>query len=124
MILHEEEIPPRILSQRPVKLLDACGHVLPIYLDFIDSLPAFIAVVKVKFQERGVSSNGLAKVDRLEFVLRTGKRELSLRMKWQELLKPGQTAAMSMKFHRLHLENICPGCQSENESTENGEVEW
>jgi hypothetical protein len=124
VLLHQEQIPPQVLFQQPVKLLDACGYILPIQLDLIDSLEAFIAVVKVKFRHRGVSPQGLSKIDRLEFALRAGQRELSFNKNWRQVFRPGQIVDMRMKFRHLHPENICPDCHSKNEGTESGEVSW
>jgi hypothetical protein len=126
MMLHKEEIPPRILFQQPVKLLNACGYVSPIYLDLIDSLEAFITVVKVKFKQRGVSSKGLSKVDNGEFVLRVGQKEVSLNQEWQALFRPGQTVTMSMIFYSKSFSatHRCFGCHSNIDSVLSDEIEW
>jgi hypothetical protein len=124
LVRQQNEIPPQVPLQRPIKLLDACGYETYFHLDFIISLDVFKYAIRSRFEERGVSPNGLQKVDRLESAVRAGKKEVSLKRKWQQVFKPGKIVEMSMKFRRLHPENICPGCQSENENVENGDVEW
>jgi hypothetical protein len=122
----QNEIPPQVPLQRPVKLLDACGFETYFHLDFIISLGVFKAAIRARFEERGVSPNGLQKVDRLEFVVRAGKKELSLKRKWQQVFKPGQTVNMSMKFRYIEQTryDICPRCQNKYLSRYEDEVEW
>jgi hypothetical protein len=124
LVRQQTEIPPQVPLQRPVKLLDACGYETYFHLDFIISLDVFKYAIRARFEERGVSPNGLQKVDRLEFAVRAGKKELSLKRKWQQVFKPGQTVDMSMKFRRLAVEQACPRCRCEYQDCPSDEVEW
>jgi hypothetical protein len=134
LVRQQNEMPPQVPLQRPVKSLDACGFETYFHcgfetyfhLDFIISLGVFKAAIRARFEERGVSPNGLQKVDRLEFVVRAGKKELSLKRKWQQVFKPGQTVNMSMKFRYIEQTryDICPRCQNKYLSRYEDEVEW
>lgn len=120
----EKQIPPQVLLQRPVVLLDACGTVAPFHLEFINSLDAFVAVLRVRFKHSGVSGRGLKKLDRLEFVIRDRQRELCLTDTWEAVFRPGQKVDMSMVFRRYGLQHTCPGCHVENEGIGDLEKEW
>jgi hypothetical protein len=87
---------------------------------------AFIAVVKVKFRQRGVSPKGISKVDRREFVVRAGQEKLSLNRKWQAMYRPGQTVTMSMIFRpERYIAGLeCPGCHIKFDGNQSGEIEW
>ncbi|MCJ1418215.1 hypothetical protein MMC32_004562 [Xylographa parallela] len=78
----QQSIPPQILLQRPVQLLDACGRVTAFHLEIIDCIEAFIAVLKIRFRQSGVTDKGLQKLDNFEFVLRDRSKELSLQQPW------------------------------------------
>ena len=69
MMQLQHEIPAQVLLQKPVLLLDACGRMAPFHLEFINSKEAFLAVLKVRFQQCGVTPKGLRKIDRFEFIL-------------------------------------------------------
>lgn len=120
----EKQIPPQVLLQRPIVLLDACGNVAPFHTEFINSLDAFVAVLKVRFKQSGVSGRGLKKLDRLEFVIRDRQRELCLTDTWEAVFRPGQKVDMSMAFRRYGSENICPGCHARGEGIGDHEKEW
>ena len=62
-------LPPQVLLQNPVTLLDACGKVSAFHLDFTNSTAAFIAVLKVRFKQEGVGSVGIQMLENFEFVL-------------------------------------------------------
>jgi hypothetical protein len=119
LLRQQKEIPSQVLLQRPVKLLDACGYETYFHLDFFVSLDVFKYAIRARLEDRGVSPNGLQKVDRLEFAVRAGKKELSLKRRWQQVFKPGQTVHMGMKFRRVAKEQACPRCRCHKD-----EVEW
>ena len=119
-----KQIPPQVLLQRPVVLLDACGKVAPFHLEFINSMEAFVAVLKVRFKQNGVTGRSLKKLDRLEFVIRDRQRELRLTDTWEAIFRPGQTVDMSMKFRRHGSQRTCPGCHIENEGVGDYKREW
>lgn len=121
---HQQHIPAQVLLQRPVVLLDACGRAAPFHLDFINSKEAFLTVLKVRFEQCGVTPKGIKKIDRSEFILRDLQRAICLDAPWQTMFKPGQTATMSMVFHCFSRESTCPGCQSTNQKTGCGDTEW
>jgi len=120
----QQQIPAQVLLQRPVVLLDACGMAAPFHLDFINSKKVFLAVLKIRFEQYGVTPKGIKKIDRSEFILRDLRKDISLDGPWQTMFKPGQTATMSMVFRRFTRESICPGCQCTNEKTGCGDTEW
>lgn len=120
----QQQLPAQVLLQKPVVLLDACGRAAPFHLDFIDSKEAFLAVLKIRFEQCGVTPQGIGKIDRFEFILRDRRRDISLNAPWQTVFKPGQNAAMSMVFRRLASGSTCPGCGSVNEEADQCDTEW
>lgn len=120
----EKQIPPQVLLQRPVVLLDACGKMAPFHLEFINSMEAFVAVLKVRFKQNGVSSQGLKKLDRLEFELHDRQQELPVTGRWEKIFKPGQKVDMTMVFRHYGLQDSCPSCRVENEGICDHEKEW
>lgn len=109
------ELPPQVALQKPVTLLDACGKVSAFHLDFVDCAQAFLAVLKIRFQQHGVTELGLKMLDDSQFVLEDFKGKLDLAEPWSQIMRPGQKIDMSMLFHRGVPWNTCPGCQMENE---------
>ncbi|MCJ1247819.1 hypothetical protein MMC30_005034 [Trapelia coarctata] len=124
MLQLRHQLPPQVLLQKPVVLLDACGRAAPFHLDFIDSKELFLTVLKIRFKQCGVTPKGIGKIDRSEFILRDQRRDISLDAPWQTIFKPGQTATMSMVFRRFTRESTCPRCHSINEQKGCGETEW
>ncbi|MCJ1469184.1 hypothetical protein MMC07_007817 [Pseudocyphellaria aurata] len=118
-MLHiQMSIPPQVLLQQPVRLLDAFGKMVPFHLDFIDSLEAFIAVLKVRFRQSGVKPHGLLKLEKREFFIQEtrSKKIKDLSRPWSTIFQPGQEVDMSMVFHRMACRpGTCPGCSSSNE---------
>ncbi len=120
----QEKIPAQITLQKPVVLLDACGQVAPVHLDFVNSAEAFLAVLKIRFKQSGISIQGLQKLDNAEYIFQDQRAVLSLRQPWQTLFKPGQHVNMSMVFRRKAMMDTCPGCDCENEIEPSGGTEW
>lgn len=119
-------IPPQVLLQQPVILLDAFGKLAPFHLEFIDSLEIFTAVLKIRFRKEGVRQAGLAKVDNREFAIQETRRRkpIDVEKPWSKVFQPGQEVDMSMVFHQVESHpNTCPGCSRENENSEN-QVQW
>lgn len=129
-ILHmQASMPPQVFLQKPVLLLDAFGKVAPFHLDFIDSLDAFVAVLKIRSQHAGVQHAGLRKIDNREFYIRdtNRRRKIDVTRPWTSVFRPGQNVDMSMVFRRRLTPSICPecGCQSDcHEEDEDQEIEW
>jgi hypothetical protein len=100
MLQIQQEVPPRVMLQQPVILLDACGRIAPFHLEFIDSLDAFVAVMLIRFKEAGISEEGLQKLANLEFTLRDTrrKRPIDLTKPWCSALRPGQLIDMNMLY--------------------------
>lgn len=124
MVQLQERIPAQVALQNPVVLLDACGMVTPIHLDFINSAEAFLAVLRIRFKEHGITTRGLQKLDNAEYVFRNHRTELSLGQPWKTVFRPGEHVEMSMVFHRAVMTNTCPSCQCENAVREGSETEW
>ncbi|KAL8928895.1 MAG: hypothetical protein Q9172_000733 [Xanthocarpia lactea] len=110
------ELPPQVVLQKPVTLLDACGQVSAFHLDFINSPEAFLAVLKIRFAQLGVEQRGLQMLDDSQFVLEDRKGRLDLAKPWSQILKPSQKVEMSMVFHREIHPSICPVCRGLNEN--------
>ena len=124
MLQLQQELPPQVMLQKPVILLDALGRVAPFHIDFVTSMDALREALKVRFRDFGVSAPGLQKVDRLEFVLRDYRAELSLTKPWNTIFKPGQSVNMSMVFHeRIEMES-CPRCQAYNVPSDGSDTVW
>lgn len=126
MLQMQISIPPQVLLQQPVILLDAFGKIAPFHLEFIDSLEAFLAVLKIRFRQAGVEQAGLAKIDRREFAIQDTrrKRALDLNKPWSYVFQPGQETDMSMVFHRFACPpSTCPGC-SRNNGGEDEQTQW
>lgn len=126
MLRIQMSIPPQVLLQQPVMLLDAFGKMAPFHLDFIDSLEAFTAVLKVRFRQAGVKRTGLSKLEKREFSIQETrlKKFKDLSRPWSTLFQPGQEVDMSMVFHRFACRpGACPGCSSSNEGGEE-QTQW
>jgi hypothetical protein len=76
----QNEVPPQILLQRPIILHDALGRIAPFHLEFISSVEALLAVLKIRFK-----NVGLKKVTLLEFELRERKqqKQIILQAPWE-----------------------------------------
>lgn len=126
MLRMHMSIPPQVLLQQPVMLLDAFGKIAPFHLDFIDSLEALIAVLKVRFRQAGVKKIGLSKLEKREFSIQETrhKRFMDLSKPWSTIFQPGQEVDMSMVFHRFACRpGTCPGCSSSNGGGEE-QIQW
>ena len=126
MLQVQARVPPQILLQQPVTLLDPFGKVAPFHLDFIDSSECFIAVLHARFAKAGASRGGLTKLDHREFSIEdTGrKRQLDLNKPWSQVFRPGQQVDMRMTFHRFACPpSTCPSCLQMNDGDDE-EVEW
>ncbi|KAL8982701.1 MAG: hypothetical protein Q9205_002865 [Flavoplaca limonia] len=110
------ELPPQVVLQKPVTLLDACGQVSAFHLDFINCPEAFLAVLKIRFQQCGVEQRGLQMLDDSQFVLEDRRGKLDLSKPWCQILRPNQKVDMSMIFHRDIHPSVCPVCATLNES--------
>lgn len=126
MLQIQMTVPPQVLLQQPVILLDAFGKLAPFHLEFIDSLETFTAVLKIRFRKEGVRQPGLAKLDNREFTIQETRRRrpIDVEKPWSKVFQPGQEVDMSMVFHQLESHpSACPGCSRENENSEN-QVQW
>ncbi|KAL8834278.1 MAG: hypothetical protein Q9170_003823 [Blastenia crenularia] len=118
------EMPSQVSLSKPVTLLDACGKVSAFHLDFINCPEAFLAVLKIRFQQYGVDEQGIRMLDDSQFVLEDHKGKLDLSKPWSQVLKPNQKIDMSMVFHRDIPFSICPACKSSNKDSLESAVEW
>lgn len=124
----QSSIPPQVALQKPVLLLDAFGKTAPFHLDFIDSIDAFVAVLKIRSEQAGVRSTGLRKLDKREFCIRDTQRRRNIDLfgrPWERVFRPGQRVDMSMVFRRRVMPTVCPECGCRNEPcVADGEIEW
>jgi hypothetical protein len=91
-------------------------------LRFAKSRQAFIAVLKIRFKDVGLS-----KIQRREFRLLDPHRNqvLDLRRPWEMLMKPGQHVYMSMVFQKVEkVKHRCPNCHADNYTVEGAETVW
>jgi hypothetical protein len=82
----QNEVPPQILLQRPVVLNDALGRIAPFHLEFISSVEALLAVLKIRFK-----NVGLKKISLLEFELRERRQQkrIILQAPWETVFMVG-----------------------------------
>lgn len=129
MLEYQTSVPPQVLLQQPVILLDPFGRLAPFHLDFIDSSECFIAVLRARFSHAGVSPSALSKLDEQEFAIQDsrGKRPIDLKKPWKRVFHPGQHVDMRMTFHRFACPpSTCPSCHVSNDEDDDDddEVEW
>lgn len=117
MLQSQTVVPSQVLLQQPVILLDPFGKTAPFHLDFIDSSECFIAVLKARFSNAGVTSAGLTKLENRDFLIQDTRRRrpIDLDKRWEAAFRPGQHVDMSMIFHRFVCPpSTCPACLEEN----------
>jgi hypothetical protein len=111
------------MQQQPVIFRDALDRVAPIHLEWINCWEAFLAVLKVRFRERG-----LRKVENMEFALqRAGsRRDISMAESWEAAFCPGQEVNMSIVFRETGYaaSSLCPSCRHEYVGDTVSEVKW
>ena len=120
----QTKLPLQIERQQPVIFLDAFARLSPVHLEFITSAEAFLAVLKVRFQDAG-----LRKIEKGHFSLEESRtrRLIDLRQPWHTCFLPGQKIDMSMIFSEPsdgERTKRCPGCRHNPVSNEPGEIEW
>ena len=118
MLQLQAHVPPQVMLQQPVTFLDPFGKTAPFHLDFIDSSECFMAVLRARFNNAGVSSAGLSKLDNHEFLIQDSRRRrpIDLKKNWSSVFRPGQNVDMSMTFHRFACPpSTCPVCLETNE---------
>ena len=117
-------LPPQVLLQKPVTLLDACGKIYPFHLEYINCAEAFLAVLKLRFEREGISAAGLRMLDDLAFVLQDHKGVIELSRPWEKVFRPNQKVDMSMLFRLGTSTNACPACGFRNDKKPDQEVDW
>lgn len=113
----QSAVPPQVLLQQPVILLDPFGKIAPFHLDFIDSSECFMAVLKARFRRNGVTPAGLSKLENGDFLIQDTQRRraIDLNKNWTAVFRPGQNVDMSMVFHRFACPpSTCPLCLETN----------
>ena len=119
MLQLQATVPPQILLQQPVIFLDPFGRTAPFHLEFIDSSECFIAVLKARFSNAGVTPAGLSKLENHDFLLQDSRRRrpINLKKNWSSVFQPGQKVDMSMVFHRFACPpSTCPVCLEVSET--------
>lgn len=117
MLQLQAKVPPQVLLQQPVIFLDPFGKTAPFHLEFIDSSECFMAVLKVRFSNAGVTPAGLSKLDNHDFLIQDSRRRrpIDLKKNWASVFRPGQNVDMSMIFHRFACPpSTCPVCLETN----------
>lgn len=124
MLQTQSAVPPQVLLQQPVILLDPFGKLAPFHMDFIDSSECFMAVLKARFRSNGVTRAGLSKLENGDFLIQDTQRRraIDLNKNWAAVFRPGQTVDMSMVFHRFACPpSTCPLCLETNSDEEEHE---
>lgn len=119
-------VPPQILLQQPIVLLDPFGRLAPFHLEFVDSPECFMAVLKARFTHAGVKPSGLSKLDNSEFCIESTrlKRSVDLTKRWDLVFQCGEQYDMRMTFHRFACPpSTCPSCLEMNEDDDE-QVQW
>ncbi|KAF6230035.1 hypothetical protein HO133_004373 [Letharia lupina] len=118
MLQLQAEVPPQVMLQQPVIFLDPFGKTAPFHLEFVDSSECFMAVLKARFSNAGVTPAGLSKLDNHDFLIQDSprRRPIDLKKNWASVFRPGQNVDMSMIFHRFACPpSTCPVCLETNE---------
>ena len=126
MLQLQTTVPPQVLLQQPVIFLDPFGKTAPFHLEFIDSSECFIAVLKARFSNAGVTPAGLSKLENHDFHLQDSRRRrpINLKKNWSSVFQPGQKVDMSMVFHRFACPpSTCPMCLEINETDDKDDNE-
>jgi hypothetical protein len=88
IVQSQRELPPQVLLQRPVILIDAFdGRPLPFHLDFIDSLEALVAVFMIRFRDKGATA--LDRIHQHDFCTyeHSKQRLINTRAPWSKVFK-------------------------------------
>lgn len=118
MLQVQAAVPPQVLLRQPVILLDPFGKTVPFHLDFIDSSECFLAVLRARFSNAGVTPAGLSKLENRDFLIKDSrrKRPIDVDQHWKSVFRAGQNVDMSMVFHRFACPpSTCPVCLAVNE---------
>ena len=124
MLQTQSAVPPQVLLQQPVILLDPFGKLAPFHMDFIDSSECFMAVLKARFRRNGVTPAGLSKLENGDFLIQDTQRRraIDLDKNWTAVFRPGQNVDMSMVFHRFACPpSTCPICLETNSDEDEDE---
>ena len=124
MLQAQSAVPPQVLLQQPVILLDPFGKIAPFHMDFIDSSECFMAVLKARFRRNGVTPAGLSKLENGDFLIQDTQRRraINLNKNWTAVFRPGQNVDMSMVFHRFACPpSTCPICLEINSDEDEDE---
>ena len=81
MLQLQAEVPPQVMLQQPVIFLDPFGKIAPFHLDFIDSSDCFMAVLRARFINAGVTPTGLSKLDNHDFMIQDSRRRRPIDLK-------------------------------------------
>lgn len=124
MLQTQSAVPPQVILQQPVILLDPFGKLAPFHMDFIDSSECFMAVLKARFRRNGVTPAGLSKLENGDFLIQDTQRRraIDLDKNWTAVFRPGQNVDMSMIFHRFACPpSTCPTCFEINSDEDENE---
>jgi hypothetical protein len=118
----------RPLVEDPFILEDAVGRFAPVHLRFINSWPAFDAVMEIRFQGK----QGLAKIRKREYVLQESAngKEIDRSIQFEDAFLPGQKVTMSILFKKEVGEQSippsvhCPRCGAVAGRPENIDILW
>lgn len=105
----QSALPPQVERQQPVYFHDACGLQSPFHLEFINSWEAFVAVLSVKFKQRG-----LFVVEKKQYVLEDAnhRRLIDMNRPFEACFFPGQQVNMDACFdENSDTANCCPVCR-------------
>ncbi|KIW11410.1 hypothetical protein PV08_10710 [Exophiala spinifera] len=114
-------IPAPVLLQNPIIFRDALDRVAPIHLDWIDSWEAFLAVLRLRFEDVGAQ-----KIRRGEFILQDpAAGDIDFSRPWKVCFSPGQQIEMFVTSKRREKVGnaTCPVCRQEHVGDSSVEIE-
>ena len=119
----QTSVAPQVTFPQPVIFLDAFGNLAPFHLEWIDCWKAFMAVLKVRFQNAG-----LQKIERGEFALynSTARSYIDFSRPFRHCFRSGHRIAMSIVFMDSSRKSFasCPSCKEQVQGNPEDEFEW
>ncbi|KAF2093425.1 hypothetical protein NA57DRAFT_81353 [Rhizodiscina lignyota] len=105
----QASLPAQVEDQKPVYFMDACAFQARIDLTWINSWEAFLAVLAVRFKQRG-----LRIVEKRQYVLEDAHSKVLVDSThpFELYFIPGRKINMDALFvEKEHTRNCCPSCQ-------------
>lgn len=119
----QKSLPMQVEDQKPVYFTDACAFAARIDLTWINSWEAFLAVLGVRFKQRGLQI-----VEKKQYVLEDASSKIVIdsRKSFESCFFPGRQVNMDALFNaKEHSTNCCPVCRyGEPSAVADQPVDW